>query len=289
MRILVAGASGLVGSHCHAEALARGHEVLGTFRSTLVSGLVHLDLKDSEAVRQLIGAFRPDAIICCAAWSWVDGCEGDPARAFAENRDVPARLAEAARGGGARVLHFSSSYVFNGESGPYSEDGATDPLSVYARSKLAGESAVQSAADGQALIVRTMGVFGIETLRKNFVYQVIGNLSSGKPMRIPSDQLGNATHAADLAKGSVALIEKEASGIWNLAGNDPNLNRVAFARFIAERRGLDSSLIQPVLTWELNQPAKRPLHAGLNIGKALAALNWKPENLDQIPWEAYSK
>src|SRR5579864_3418789 len=92
MRLLIVGASGLVGRHCRLEALARGHEVLGTFRATPVPGLVPLELGDHQAVRQLVRDFRPAAVLCCSAWSWVDGCEGNSTRAFTENRDLPAGL-----------------------------------------------------------------------------------------------------------------------------------------------------------------------------------------------------
>jgi len=287
MRVLIIGASGLVGNHCYTEALARRHEVLGTFRSTPAAGLTLLDLADEAAVRHLMDTFRPGAVLCCAAWSWVDGCENDPARAFAENRDLPARLAQIAHSHGAHFLHFSSSYVFNGRDGPYTEADSPDPLSLYGASKLAGEREVQAATDGRALIVRTMGVFGIEPLQKNFVYQVIKNLRAGKRMRVPKDQLGNATDAADLASGSLSLIESRASGIWNVAGKNPNLNRLAFAHLVARHCQLDASLIDPVLTSDMKQPAKRPLHGGLDIGKAISSLDWHPKDLDQIGWEAY--
>jgi dTDP-4-dehydrorhamnose reductase len=287
MRILIVGASGLVGTHCYAESLARGHEVLGTFRSTRATGLARLNLEEEASVRQMMDSFQPDAVLCAAAWSWVDGCEGDHARAFVENRDHPARLAQFTHSRGAQFLHFSSSYVFNGSAGPYTEIDTPDPISVYGKAKLAGEQAVQAATGGRALIVRTMGVFGIEPLQKNFVYQVIRNLKAGKRMRVPKDQLGNATDAIDLARGSLSLIESRASGIWNIAGNNPNLNRVAFARLIAGHLRLDDSLIDPISTMDLKQPAKRPLHGGLDIGKAMAALDWQPNDLDRIAWEAY--
>ena len=97
---------------------------------------------------------------------------------------------------------------------------------------------------------------------------------------------GNA-HKEDLASGSLSLIESRASGIWNVAGKNPNLNRLAFAHLVARHCQLDASLIDPVLTSDMKQPAKRPLHGGLDIGKAISSLDWHPKDLDQIGWEAY--
>lgn len=253
-----------------------GHEVTGSYATHPVPELLHLRLDDTADVRQLMSSTRPDAVVCCAAWSWVDGCESDPSRAFSENRDLPASAARAAADSGARFVHFSTSYVFDGRNGPYSEDDPPNPLSVYAESKLAGEIAVSQATAGRALIVRTMGVYGDELQKKNFVYQVRQNLGSGRRMKVPNDQLGNATEAANLAGGVLALLDRRATGVWNLAGLDPNLRRSDFALQIARSYGLDESLFDFVPTSELKQPAPRPLHGGLTTVKATAATRWRP-------------
>ncbi|MDQ6860951.1 MAG: SDR family oxidoreductase, partial [Verrucomicrobiota bacterium] len=242
MKLLIIGASGLVGWNLWQVARAAGHEVRATYATHPLPGLVSLRLDDSQQLRSTIEALWPDAVVCCAAWSWVDGCESDPGRAFRENRDLPANAARAATQAGARFVHFSTSYVFDGKRGPYSESDEPDPISVYAESKLAGEEEVAGITNGTAMIVRTMGVYGSEPQQKNFVYQVRRNLAAGKRMKVPNDQIGNATEAANLAEGVLALLEIEASGIWNLAGDGPNLLRADFARQIARTYGLDQSL-----------------------------------------------
>jgi dTDP-4-dehydrorhamnose reductase len=95
-------------------------------------------------------------------------------------------------------------------------------------------------------------------------------------MRVPSDQLGNASYAGDLAEGVAALVEGGWGGVWHLAGPEPGLARVDFARRIARHYGLDESLVEPVSTAELGQPARRPLHGGLRIDKAREALGFSP-------------
>ena len=277
MKLLIIGASGLVGWNLTLAAKRTGHEVVGTYASHPTADFVPLDLADAERTRDLVTAVRPHVVICCAAWSWVDGCQSDPERAFRENRTLPAIAAHAAADRAARFVHFSTSYVFDGRSGPYSEEHEPNPISIYAESKLAGERAVAEEMDGEALIIRTMGVYGDEPQQKNFVYQVRRNLLAGRRMKIPSDQIGNATEAANLAEGVLALIDQQASRIWNVAGPDPNLARAEFARQIAETYGLDESLLDFVPTSELNQPAPRPLHAGLTTAKATAATGWQPQ------------
>jgi dTDP-4-dehydrorhamnose reductase len=288
MKLLIVGASGLVGWNFARVARAAGHEVAGTYATHPSPDLIELRLENIEAVRRLLEDFRPDAVIYCAAWSWVDGCEGDPGRAFLENAGHPARVADLAHRGRAKFLSFSTSYVFDGRDGPYDETAATHPLSVYGKSKLEGERRVLEATEGEALIARTMGVYGEEPQQKNFVYQVVRALRAGKPMTVPSDQSGNASYAGDVAAISLKLVEQGANGIWNVAGPDPNLNRRDFALRIAREYGLDPGLLRFVPTAELGQPAPRPRQGGLVITRAVKATSiapspWTPITIPGMP------
>ena len=121
MKILVIGASGLVGSHVRAEALARGHEVLGTYRKFPTPNLVHLDLANESQARALLESFRPEWVVHAAGWTWVDGCEKDPDRAMRENCEQPVMVARLCKEIGIRMVYFSTHYVFDGSRGPYSE------------------------------------------------------------------------------------------------------------------------------------------------------------------------
>jgi len=282
MRILILGASGLVGHNLFERARSLGHEAVGTYHSCLLPDLVYLEVEDTASVVQLLKEVKPDAIFYCAGWSWVDGCEDDPLKAFHENCETPEKIAGIAEGMGCHFTYFSTSYVFDGVHGPYIESAAPCPISVYGHSKEKGERAVLEATHGHALIARTMGVYGLESQRKNFVYQVRAALAAKKRLRVPNDQFGNVTFAPDLAQMALELAMQRRSGIWNLAGPDPTVRRSDFARQIAETYGLPIDLVQAVETASLGQRAHRPRQGGLYIRKALQAVSLVPRSWVKI-------
>ncbi len=274
MRILIIGASGLVGSHVLAEAKARGCEVLGTYRNHPVDDLVRLDLEDPVATRSLLESFRPDWVVHAAGWTWVDGCEKDPARAFRENCEQPEMLAHLCREFGYRFVYFSTTYIFDGTAGPYTEEDKPNPINIYARSKWAAEQKIQAVLEGQALIPRVICVWGRETQQKNFVYQVIKALKEARQMTLPSDQLGNPTWAGDIARWLLGLMNRRESGVWNLAGNLENCTRAEWFCLIRDAARAeqlvpisDSNAYVSLSTAEMKQPALRPLHAGASVRK----------------------
>ena len=269
MRILLVGASGLVGSHVWEEARARQHEVTGTYRHFAVPGLTPLDLGDVAATEKILAEVKPDWVIHAAGWTWVDGCEKEPARARRENCEQPVQLATLCEKSGCRFAYFSTTYIFDGTAGPYSETDTPNPINVYARSKWAAEQQIQDVLSGQALIPRVICVWGREAQQKNFAYQAIKALREGRTLRLPSDQLGNPTWAGDIAWWLLELIERGESGVWNLAGDQENCDRVAW--FCAIRDAARASALVPagtdsgfeaVPTSVLQQAAPRPLHSG---------------------------
>jgi len=283
MRVLVVGGSGLVGSHVLAEAKARGHVVTGTYRNFATPGLVPLDLGDAVATRSLLDEVKPDWVVHAAGWTWVDGCEKDPARAMRENCDQPAILASLCQERGCRFAYFSTTYVFDGQSGPYSETDQPNPVNVYARAKWAAEQKIQEVLSGQALIPRVICVWGLEAQQKNFVYQVIKALRDGRTMRLPSDQIGNPTWAGDIAWWLLSLMEEGEKGVWNLAGDEENCTRVEWfcaIRDAARALGIvprsQEAAYEAVSTRDLNQPAPRPLHSGTKIDRILKIFLRRP-------------
>ncbi|HEX4155070.1 MAG TPA: sugar nucleotide-binding protein [Acidobacteriaceae bacterium] len=220
---------------------------------------------------QLLDDLQPTSILCVGGATDVERCETDPTWANDTNAHGPAALATAARS--IPFVFFSTDYVFPGTDetpGPYAEDAPTHPLSVYGRSKLAGERAIL-AAHPEALLIRTNVVFGPDRQCKNFLYTLHRLLSAGAVMRVPTDQLSTPTYNEDLAAATLALANSGHTGLFNISGREL-LSRYDFALLAADILSLDASLLHPVLTAELNQRAPRPLRAGLRIDKLLRTL-----------------
>lgn len=262
---LVIGASGQVGGHLLAALRASGQAAAGTYSQHPVPGLVQLDVLQPEQIAAVLQTWAPRSIYIPAALTNVDYCETHPAESYAVNVTGLENVARAASRIGARVVYFSSDYVFDGQAGPYDENQAPTPICVYGRHKQAAEDFL-TANVPQALIVRTTWVFGWEAQCKNFVCRLLRTLRAGQTQRLPADQLGNPTYAPDLAEAVIQLTAQGAQGIYNVVGRD-RLSRYDFARAVARCFGLDENQLIPVSTAQLGQTAPRPLNAGLTVAK----------------------
>jgi dTDP-4-dehydrorhamnose reductase len=265
MRILVIGASGLVGTALMGELPQLG-ETTGTYHSYAEEGLAALDISDRAAVDAIVAAAAPDVVVQPAALAHVDYCETHPDDARRVNVDGTRYVASAAQRQGARYVFFSSDYVFDGTAGPYAEDDPVCPTSVYGQTKLEGEQIVRETVIDH-LIIRTTVVYGWEPQGKNFVARLVRELSQGNTMRVPADQVGSPTYAANLAACVRELLQLGKSGTYNIAGSQL-VDRYHFALAAARVFGLPGELITPVTTAELRQDAPRPLQAGLKVDKA---------------------
>lgn len=277
MRLLVIGASGLVGSHLLAEARSRQIEAVGTYRTHPNGGLVPLDLADTHGAISLLDRLKPTAVIHAAGWTWADGCERDPARSFRENAEQPGKIAQLCAERGIRMVYISSSYVFDGSNGPYTEAAVTRPINVYGQSKRAGEEAVLAAAGNLALIPRVICVWGHESQKKNFVYQVLDAIQQQRQMRIPSDQRGNPTWAGDIAAWTIDLLASGESGIWHLGGEHRDWTREQWLQAILAGLSTDFRYRELLKEWryvaipsaDYGQVASRPLHAGIVVDRIM--------------------
>jgi len=224
--------------------------------------LFPLDAGNREAAASWLKAQAPDVVFYPAGFTWVDGCERDPARAYAANLEEPLNLATAAAAEGARFVYFSTDYVFDGSAGPYHEESATNPLSIYGRSKLEAERALADELGAAQLTVRTSWVFGPERQGKNFAYQLARALGDGQRLVCPGDQVSSPSYGPDVARAVVLLAEARQSGLIHVAGPEI-LDRTSFARAIATAFGLNPALLDSRPTASLNQDAARPLCGGL--------------------------
>jgi dTDP-4-dehydrorhamnose reductase len=201
----------------------------------------------------------------------VDACEINPEKCWAINVEGVSNVIHVAKEIGAKVVFFSTDYVFDGQCGPYSEADEPHPINVYGKAKLFAERVVEETLEDY-LIVRVNALYGWELERKNFVMGLIERLSGGQEMRVPVDQVGCPTYAENLVDAILELVDLKQRGILHVAGNCP-MNRYEFACTAAEIFGLNKSLLVPIKTPELEQKAPRPLKAGLRIEKAQQILS----------------
>jgi dTDP-4-dehydrorhamnose reductase len=267
MKTLVLGASGQVGYHLMLAAARRGYEVVGTRHANPYAGLRQLDRNDSDATAALIRRLRPRVVFCPAAWSWVDGCERDPARARRENVDNVVRAAEIAAAVGARFVFFSSDYVFPGEGPAYREEDEPRPLNVYGETKLAAERALAALGVG-ALTVRTAVVYGPERQRKTAVYQLLRAGEQGRPIKVATDQVCSPTYSPNLASAALELAAKGVEGVVHVAGPE-HMSRFEFAKLACTILKIPESILESATTDQFEgMVARRPLINPLDVAKA---------------------
>jgi len=279
MKATVIGASGLVGSHLMRTCQQRGWEVTGTYHNFEQPGLVPLKLTDKEGVEALIKSYQPDVIFLPAFRSSVDYCEQNPEETYQINVVGSLNVAHIAQDVGAKLVFYSSDYVFDGEDGPYSETDKPNPICVYGKQKLEIEQKIAQLLDDY-LIVRVTVVYGHEAQGKNFVTRLVNTLKNGQTLNVPQDQVGSPTLVNDIAEASCRLVEVGAKGIFHVAGTDV-MDRYQFAVKAAEVFELPTENIIPVLTPDLGQPAKRPLKAGMLCDKLVKTLNWNLRGINK--------
>jgi len=257
MNILVTGANGLLGFEVVNTLESSGHEVVAT---DVAEGFDHLDITEPLAISDMLSTVRPQWLVNCAAYTKVDDCEENTERAFLLNGRAPGLLARACEEHQASLLHISSDYVFDGmKDEPYSEDDKTNPLSVYGKSKLSGEVAVQEYME-RFVIIRPQWLFGPHG--PNFVDTILNKAKKGETLRVVNDQRGSPTYSKDLAKAIRYLIECNAQGIFHVC-NRGSATWFDLAKKAVELSGLDTEVI-PVGTESFPRPAKRPASSVLS-------------------------
>lgn len=251
MKVMILGASGLLG-----KALMRersGDELAGLSSRDL-------DIRDAARVEEVVGAARPDWIVLAAAYADVDGCEKDPQRAFAVNRDGAVNVANAARRSGSKLLFLSSDYVFDGsKSSPYEADDARNPQSVYGRSKAEAEVRLLEILP-DCCIVRTSWLFGVGG--KCFPETILKLAATRDSLDVVNDQHGCPTFSSDLARTILDLCRKQARGIVH-ATNAGDCTWFDFACEIVKSAGL-ATAVRPVTSAQMARPAPRPAYSALS-------------------------
>jgi len=269
MKVLVIGASGFVGGYLLRHYSAK-HEVYGTYFDA--KNKPFLDITSRKDVAAMIKQIEPDVIFLAAAYTDVNGCEANPEKSYDVNFLGAKNVAEASKK--AKLIFFSTDYIFDGKHGPYSETDKPNPLNVYGRHKVEAEKWIQTHVS-DALIIHATWFFGYDPNSKNFSMSLIKNLRARKHMQVPNDQYAYPTYVENLLTGVELLVEAWESGIYNIAGST-YCSRYKFATSIADMFDLDKSLITPVATSELRNLASRPLLGGFKTDKIINKFDFTP-------------
>jgi dTDP-4-dehydrorhamnose reductase len=280
MRILVTGASGLLGLNLALEA-AGEHLVFGQANRQGVKtdrfSILRADLLDPGAVERLLDQTQPDWVINCAALAIVDACEADPALARQLNSEYPGKLAAYVARGGARLMHISTDAVFDGQRGDYTEEDAPNPLGVYAQTKLEGEHRVAE-ANPEAIIAR-VNLFGWSlTGRRSLAEFFYYNLSAGNAVRGFTDVFFCPLLVNDLAHILLDMLEKRLNGLYHVVSSQCS-SKYDFGVALARRFGLDERLISPASVKDSGLNAPRSPKLTLRAGKLAGVLGRPIPNL----------
>ena len=263
-RVLLTGGGGQLASYLAKRLPAE---------ATVAPTHAQLDISDAAAVDRAIKAHAPDAVINTAAFTHVDSCETDVARAFRVNAEGPLALARACAAADVTLVHVSTDYVFGGQAArePLSEDALPAPLSVYGASKLAGEHLIRG-TDARHLIVRTCGLYGSRGSAAkggNFVRTMLRLARERPEVRVVNDQHCTPSYALDVAAAIIDLLHADAHGTYHVV-NAGACTWFEFAREIFAAAGLDPSLT-PITTADFPTPAKRPPYSVLATERMVAA------------------
>jgi len=286
MRILITGSNGLLGQkivnqlkHKNIDYLATS---IGENRNSKCSNYCSLDITNQTKINVLVSEYSPTHIINTAAITNVDFCEDNIELCQKVNVKAVQYLFDVSKNNNIHFVHLSTDFVFDGQNGPYKETDQTNPLSVYAKSKVNSELILQNDNYTNWSILRTIIVYGEgENLsRSNIVLWAKSALKNGKPLTIVDDQFRSPTWADDLAWACIQTAKLNAIGIYHISG--PKIFSIYdLVCEIADYYGADKELIKPIKSKTLNQKAKRPPKTGFILNKAIKELNFKPITLKQ--------
>ena len=283
MRLLITGASGLLGSKIAEIALNRGYEVYSAYNQHHPPhGIpVNLDLLDRESCEKVLETVKPEVVIHSAALTNVDICEKEKDFAWKINVRGTETIARLCKRLNCFMILISTDYIFDGEKGLYSEEDEPNPINYYGYTKLMAERAVKRLLKDYC-IARTSVIFGSRPTagKINFVLWILENLEKGKRINVVVDQVNSPTFNTNLAKMVLEIAERSLTGIYHLAGATP-ISRYDFATLLAREFGLNDELIQPTTFDRINWVAKRPRNTSLNVSKASKDLRDKPMSIQK--------
>lgn len=293
-RLIVTGASGLLGSHIvHAS---QPGDVLGLYHQNQPQDdgyhYHQVDLAEFDSSEALVRHFRPRALIHAAARGDLDWCEKHPDAAWHLNAEVPVALARACAKSGCRYVFISSDMVFDGEGRDYREEDPPRPISLYGRAKLAAEQGMLQ-ANPHAVVVRSALIYGfpVATGRgSSFLGWILARLQHGQPVPLFTDQFRTPVETGEIARAVLQLAQSDFSGIVHIGGSE-RLDRYTFGRYACEAFGFDAALLEPGMLATAGLQAPRPRDLSLDTSRLASLLGCKLSGCRdglrrcaQLPW-----
>ena len=279
-RVLLTGATGLVGRYLM-ETAPDEFDLYAFGHRQNLRGLPSIDLSKESSIERALSEVQPDVIINAAGITSIDDAARHPTRTATVNVKAVKLMLAYCEKTNARLIQFSTDFVFEGTKEFYTEQDECRALSTYGQSKREAEEWVLEHS-GHHAIVRTSWVYGKHPMmsRSNFLLLVLDKLSKGQKMNITADQLRTPTYGRDLAMGTWAIIDRKAAGIFHLAGPEA-MSIMELARRIAIHADLDAGLLNPIQTEHPNATERRPLKTVLSIRRAKTELGYDPLPLEQ--------
>ena len=284
-KILITGSNGLLGQKI-VYSLLKSKKAdfvatsLGENRLLRKNGYLYesMDITNSKAIEQVVSKHRPTTIINTAAMTNVDACETEKEKCLKLNVEAVGNLSNICSSHNIHLIHLSTDFIFNGKAGPYKEVDEPDPLSYYGWSKLESEKKM-NVSNCPWTIIRTIIVYGIvdNMSRSNVVLWAKNSLETGKEINVVDDQVRAPTLAEDLAEACISAALKKATGIYHVSGKDI-MSIYELVQRVADYYNLDKSLIKPIKSESLGQPAKRPPITGFVLDKAYRELDYQPHS-----------
>ena len=286
-KILITGSNGLWGQKLVHIIAKSDYELIATARGEnrmiFQEGYtyVQMDISVESDVNKVLEKYQPDYVINTAAMTNVDQCEEDKDGCDLLNVTAVQYLVNACSTLNIHLIHVSTDFIFDGENGPYLEEATPNPISYYGESKLKAEEIVKKCSSPWA-IARTVLVYGITEgmSRSNIILWVKNSIESKKAINVVNDQWRTPTLAEDLAQGCFLIATHNATGIYNISGED-FLNPYQMAIFTADYFNLDKSFITESDGSKFSQTAKRPPKTGFIIDKAKKELGFKPHSFKE--------
>ena len=286
MKIMILGANGFTGRRI-LKRLSSKHQVLAcSLHPDILPEEGYefhiLDMQSVDATDALLNNFRPDVIINASAMSVVDYCEQHPEEAYALNVTAVKHLAEYSLSNSCRLIHLSTDFVFDGTATEaYTETDTTNPINYYGKTKQWSEEVIEQACTNYA-IARIEVVYGkpFNGQHGNIVHLVKTRLENGQSIRVVSDQFRSPTWVEDIARAIESLLSDKYQGIYHICGGE-TMSVADIAYRVAKHFGLDTSLIQPVTTEEMNEATPRPLFSPMSTEKAFREFGYQPSSLEE--------